>query len=149
VSYDLSKLGIILSVFLFIDGAAAWLLGVEFSDPVRHAILSPYAPYGLYGGPALLIAACLISFASYYMLARREPELPKILMPVPPTQPATAPPATPPPEPPNQSGVLGRFRRKGKKEEEKVQPAQPAPPEESPMDGQREERLPEPKKGKK
>ncbi len=87
MGYDMAKIGILLSVFLFIDGAAAWLLGVEFSDPVRHMTLSPYAPIGLYGGPVLLIAACLISFASYYMLARREPDLPKIITPVPPTQP--------------------------------------------------------------
>jgi len=112
VSYDWPKIGILLSVFLFIDGAAAWLVGIEISDPARHLTLSPYAPYGLFGGPLLLIAACAVAFAAYHLLARREPELPRLAMPVPPTQPERA-------------------------------------PEKPAMDGQREERIPEPKEGKK
>lgn len=101
MSYDWPKIGILFSVFLFIDGTAAWLLGVEFSDPVRHATLSPYAPWGLYGGPILLIAACLLAFVSYYLLVKREPELPKMVTPVPPTQPEKAT------EPPTMDGQKG------------------------------------------
>jgi hypothetical protein len=137
MGYDMAKIGILLSVFLFIDGAAAWLLGLEFADPVRHMTLAPYAPIGLYGGPVLLIAACLLSFLSYYMLAKREPELPKIITPVPPTQPEKAPgkvpeeaPEWPPkeaqkgeapraaPEPEKEKqSILGKLRRNGKKGE--------------------------------
>jgi hypothetical protein len=118
---DRLNIGILFAVFLFIDGAAAWLLGIYFSDPVQHMTLSPYAPYGLYGGPVLLIAACLLAFICYYYLARREPDLPRIITPVPPTQ------LTPP-----------------------TQPTSPTPVwEPGPKDGQREERLPEPEKRKK
>jgi hypothetical protein len=91
VSYDWPKIGILLAVFFFIDGAGAWLFGLVFSDPVQHMTLAPYAPYGLYGGPMLLIVACAVAFASYYLLAHREPDLPAIITPVPPTQPEKAP----------------------------------------------------------
>lgn len=146
---DGPRIGILFSVFLFIDGAAAWLLGVEFADPVRHSTLAPYAPIGLYGGPVLLIAACLLAFLSYYMLAKREPELPRIVTPVPPTQPEKG--AAPPTEPAKKPGVMDKLRGKGKEEAPPAQPekAPEKAPEWHPKDGLEGERIPETKPVKK
>jgi hypothetical protein len=68
-----SSFGILLAVFLIVDGLLGWLFGLEFSDPVGHQFLWPYGQIALIAGPVLLISGGVIFFVSCYYRARGEP----------------------------------------------------------------------------
>ncbi len=76
-----STLGIILGAFFLIFGFMGWVLGIEFSDTVRHSITVPYARLALIVSPILIIGGVALSFISFIVRKREGPPPPPVVTP--------------------------------------------------------------------
>lgn len=77
-----STLGIIVGAFFLIVGFMGWVLGIEFSNTVRHSITVPYALLALLVSPILIVGGTVLFFIS--LIVRRRP--------APPPEPVVTPP---------------------------------------------------------
>ena len=76
-----STLGLILGAFFVIFGFMGWVLGIEFSNTVRHSITVPYAQLALIISPILIVGGVILFFLSLIIRRREKPPPPPPVTP--------------------------------------------------------------------
>ncbi len=71
-----STLGILLGAFFVITGFMGWVLGIEFSNTLRHSIAVPYAQLALIISPILIVGGVVLFFISLIIRRREKPPQP-------------------------------------------------------------------------
>jgi hypothetical protein len=76
-----STLGIIIGAFFLIVGFMGWVLGIEFSNTIRHSITVPYALLALVVSPILIVGGVILFFLSLIIRRREKPAPPPPVVP--------------------------------------------------------------------